>query len=62
MKLLQSNYLLIKEKLEGTLSTQKDHFQDRLDKFDQLTAYTNEVKQDPVLQPVLYQDISTLIE
>lgn len=62
VKLLNSNYLLIKEKLEGALNTQREHFQDRFAKFDQLTSYVNEIKLDTDLHSVLYKDITVLSE
>ena len=60
VKLLNSNYLLIKDKLDYALHSQKSHFQDRMEKFDQLSNYVNEIKHDPVLQSILYENIQQL--
>lgn len=61
VKLLNSNYLLVRDKLESILSTQREHFTDRMSKFDQLAAYANEIKHDTTLQTVLYKETSHLL-
>lgn len=61
VKLLKSNYFLVKDKLENTLNTQRKHFADQTSKFDQLAAYANEIKHDTTLQTVLYKEVSQLL-
>ncbi|KAI2804201.1 hypothetical protein BLOT_003180 [Blomia tropicalis] len=60
IKLLQSDYILIKDKLEATLNQQKAYSQSRIEKFDLLNSYVREIRHDSVLQSVLYQDIEQL--
>jgi len=60
VKLLKSNYLLVKDKLEANLNVQKTFFQTRLEKFDLLNRHANEARQDPILHPILFKDIGQL--